>query len=516
MIISDFAGLFAVPGAHQGRLPGEGPVPGYFADLQLDQLVEAVVAGRERHNLQPAFSVRLQDPAAVEQRQAVFDDLQDDRLRTALRGFCDGLARYERQIEAVTRVRHPQQSQRWRLSAITSYVDVVDAVTTALDGAAVSSAGLREWRAWLRRYGADPGFGEMAAGAKALVAELESLRYTLSISGDGITASPFADQEDLNAGTLATFERFDTEEVGPHQFDLRAGAEMNELHAAVLDLVVKLFPDVFDRVARFVDQYAEVRHPVIDVVERELQFAAAWLDFIAPLRRAGLPFCIPELRPSGRLEVTGTFDVSLAHSLVADERLPVTNDVTLRGDESVLVVTGPNQGGKTTFARTVGQLYHLAALGLPVPGRFVALHLPDAILTHFDQGDRADDLRSRLEDEVTRMAQMLPTISDRSVVILNEMFSSTTFVDARTMSVDVLSAVLAAGAVGVCVTFVDELSTLDPRVVSLVTGIDEHDPTKRTFTVTRGRADGEAHALALATKYGLTHDQLRARIEAHA
>ncbi|XVV16450.1 MutS-related protein [Actinoplanes sp. CA-131856] len=169
-----------------------------------------------------------------------------------------------------------------------------------------------------------------------------------------------------------------------------------------------------------------------------------------------------------------------------------------------------------TFARTVGQLYHLAALGLPVPGRTVALHAPDAILTHFDRGDRAGDLTSRLEDEVERMAALLATAGERSVVILNEMFSSTTWVDARAMSSDVLRAVLDAGAVGVCVTFIDELSRLDPRIVSLTTGIDAHDATRRTFEVTRGRADGEAHALALAAKYGLTTEQLRARIEANA
>ena len=516
MIDSDFAGLFTAPGARDGGLPGAAPVPAYFPDLQLDQLVGAVVAGREKHRLEPAFATRLSDPAAIERRQAVFADLAGAPLRTALRAFGDGLARYERQIEEAARVRHPRQAQRWRLNAVASYAAVIDAVATAGDDAAPSSAGLREWLQWLRRYTADPGFAEMAAGARALVAELEGLRYTLSISGEGIVASPFADQEDLDAGTLATFERFDTAEVAPQEFDLRAGAEMTELHAAVLDLVAGLFPDVFDRVARFVENHAQVRHPVIDVVERELQFMSAWLDFIAPARQAGLTFCLPEIRSGRRLDVTGTFDVLLARSLVADQRLPVTNDVTLGDDESVLVVTGPNQGGKTTFARTVGQLYHLAALGLPVPGRTAVLHAPDAILTHFDRGDRAGDLRSRLEDEVTRMARMLPALSDRSVVILNEMFSSTTFVDARTMSADVLRAVLAAGAVGVCVTFIDELSTLDDRVVSLVTGIDERDPTQRTFTVTRGRADGEAHALALATRYGLAEDQLRARIEARA
>ena len=516
MIASDFAGLFTAPGARDGGLPGTAPVPGYFPDLQLDQLVGAVVAGREKHHLEPAFATRLSDPAAIERRQAVFADLAGPPLRTALRAFGDGLARYERQIEEAARVRHPRQAQRWRLNAVASYAAVIDAVATAGEAAAPASAGLREWSQWLRRYTADPDFAEMAAGARALVAELEGLRYTLSISGEGIVASPFADQEDLDAGTLATFERFDTAEVAPQEFDLRTGAEMTELHAAVLDLVAGLFPDVFDRVARFVAQHAQVRHPVIDVVERELQFVSAWLDFIAPARQAGLPFCLPEIRAGRRFDVTGTFDVLLARSLVADQRLPVTNDVALGDHESVLVVTGPNQGGKTTFARTVGQLYHLAALGLPVPGRTAVLHAPDAILTHFDRGDRAGDLWSRLEDEVTRMAQMLLTVSDRSVVILNEMFSSTTFVDARTMSADVLRAVLAAGAVGVCVTFIDELSTLDDRVVSLVTGIDERDATKRTFTVTRGRADGEAHALALATRYGLAEDQLRARIEARA
>ncbi|GAB2629383.1 DNA mismatch repair protein MutS [Paractinoplanes abujensis] len=511
--MSGFTGLFATA---EAQLPQQAPEPGYFADLQLDQLVEAVTAGRERHNLKPAFSVRLTDAAAVEARQAVFADLADEQLRAAARAFCDGLTRCARQFEAASQVRHPRQAQRWRLNALTSYVNVVDAAGAALDRATPSSAGLRSWSAWLRAYRSGPEFTALAGQARALLTELGGLRYTLSIAGDEIVASPFADQEDLNAGTLATFERFAEDELTPHEFDLRAGAEMNELHAAVLDLVVKLFPDVFDRVARFVDRHPAVRPPVIGTVERELQFALAWLDFTDAVRAAGLRFCLPELHGDAGLQVTGTFDVMLARTLAADGRAPVTNGVALHGDERVLVVTGPNQGGKTTFARTVGQLYHLAALGLPVPGRSAALHVPDAILTHFDRGDRAADLRSRLEDEVQRMTQLLPHVTGRSVVILNEMFSSTTFVDARTMSIDVLRDVLEAGAVGVCVTFIDELSRLDPRVVSLTTGIDERDATRRTFEVTRGRADGEAHALALATKYGLTRDQLRTRIEARA
>ncbi|WP_250007477.1 hypothetical protein [Actinoplanes sp. M2I2] len=516
MAAHHFGGLFARPGGLGGELPEQAPQPGYFADLQLDLLVDAVVAEHEGPDLRPAFHARLDDPAAIERRQAVFTDLADDRLRSAVRAFRDGLGRCAGQFRAASRIRHEQRSQRWRLNAVATYVEVIDAVTVALEDAAPASAGMREWLAWLREYRADPDFAAMAAEARTLIAELGDLRYTLSISGDEITAGPPAGQDDLNAATVATFERFASGEVAGHDFDLRPGAEMDHLHQAVLDLLVRLFPEVFERAARFVGRHPTVRHPVIDGVERELRFALAWLDFIAPVRAAGLPFCFPEVGPGRRLEVVETFDVLLARTLVATGERPVTNDVALGRDELVLVVTGPNQGGKTTFARTIGQLYHLAALGLPVPGGFVALHPPDAILTHFERGDRPDELSSRLEDEVTRVAELLTEAGDRSLVILNEMFSSTTFVDARTMSSDVLRAVLDAGSAGVCVTFIDELSRLDPRVVSLVAGIDEQDATRRTFRVARGRADGEAHARALAAKYGLTQEQLRARIEAHA
>src|SRR5699024_1529710 len=117
-----------------------------------------------------------------------------------------------------------------------------------------------------------------------------------------------------------------------------------------------------------------------------------------------------------------------------------------------------------------------------------------------------------LEDDLVRIHDILEQVDSESIVIMNEIFSSTTTRDARFLGERILRALVAARAVGVCVTFVDELAKLDQAIVSMASTVDENDPAIRTFRIMRKAPDGKAYARALAVKHRLTREDLEARL----
>ncbi len=215
---------------------------------------------------------------------------------------------------------------------------------------------------------------------------------------------------------------------------------------------------------------------------------------------------------SESIESRDGFDLALAGALNREGRRVVCNDFLLQGRERVIVVSGPNQGGKTTFARAFGQMHFLGALGCPVPGSEARLLLFDNLFTHFERSEKVENLRGKLEDDLVRLRDILDRCTPQSLVILNEIFTSTSLQDAIFLGKKIMEKILALNLLCVWVTFVDEMAELDENIVSLCSTVSPEDPAQRTYRIVRKKADGLAYALSIAEKHRLTYPCLKGRL----
>jgi len=486
-------------------------------DLNLDQVVAAVAGDREERDLITTVLFRpLHDPAMVRYRQEVFQDLEDPALFDAVKRFSRRVSEVRTHLRQLEQMRDRHQRQGWFLDAAAIYCDAIASLAEHdLASAALVSRGLRDFRDYLVSYAASPGFSALASDTRDRKDALGKIRYCTRIRGDRVEVSRYAGEADYSAAVLKTFERFKQGAAKDYLIPYRTQPGFNHIAAQITELVARLFPDEFAELDDYCGRHAGFLDAGIARVDRELQFYLAYLDYVGPVRAAGLRLCYPEVSASSKsVHAVGTFDLALARKLVAGRKPVVTNDFRLDDPERVIVVTGPNQGGKTTFARTFGQLHHLAAVGCPVPGSHARLFLPDRVFTHFEREEDLAAMTGKLEDDLIRIGDILRGATGRSIIILNETFASTTLHDARFLGTKLLTRVMRLDALCVYITFVDELASLGEQVVSMMSTIVAGNPAERTYKVVRKPADGLAFALALAEKYDLTYPRLRARLSA--
>jgi len=508
-----FRSILFPPGLEQERAePHEQPA--CFVDLNLDQVVAALVANQAKDALRPVFYTTYRNDDIIYYRQAVFADLECAEVFQALRVFCETMRTVRANLDYAEKIFFKRHRHMVVLRAIHIYCAGVQSLLQSLETLTLQSDGLMGLRRYLAGYTGSGTFSRLAMDARRLRETLSNISYGTLFRGDKVNVRKYASEPDYAVTILERFARFREANIEPPPPERpKDDFSFNQIEEGVLELVGRLFAAEFGALENYVTRHSQFIDDVIAAFDREIGFFIAYLGFIEPLKRVGLSFCYPDVSASSKdTQISGSFDLALAAKLIQENHPVVCNDFCLHGQERMLIVTGPNQGGKTTFARMFGQLHFLAGLGCPVPGRHARLFLPDRIFTHFEREEDITNLRGKLEDDLVRLHQTCQVMTSDSVIVLNEIFNSTSLEDQVFLSTKVLQQIIATDAIGVCVTFIDALSTLSGKTVSMMSTVTPDDPARRTFKEIRKPADGLAYALSLAEKHGVTYERLRRRI----
>lgn len=166
------------------------------------------------------------------------------------------------------------------------------------------------------------------------------------------------------------------------------------------------------------------------------------------LKNRQLDFCYPKVVSQDALRFTELKDIVMAKE---QDIFPVGNDCDMK-NKMLFIVTGANQGGKSTFLRSIGIAQIMMQCGLFVGAKRFESGIFPAFFTHFTRREDSAMNSGRLDEELGRMSQIIENLDGHSLILLNESFATTTEKEGSIIAYGIIKALMDSGVKVLMVT----------------------------------------------------------------
>jgi hypothetical protein len=388
-------------------------------DLELDTLWNAMAGGDEFlfEVAKRAVLSSLTDPDAIVYRQRVLEDC------LAHPGVVRQL--YDLAVEALENERRaggslwfgarPDSILMYSVQVLKLHVGVLRRLRQIADEQAASfgSEGFTRFFAMLREELADDYLQDVEQHLRELEFRrgvFESAGLGKGLKGRGYTVRRMREQhwtERLPFGNRPDGYSFT---IPPR--DENGFKALEEIRSRGINLVANSVAQSADHVKSF-----------FGMLRLELAFYLGCLNLHDRLEVKGEPFCFPEPLAAGQPSLTaeGIYDVCLALHLGN----PVVGNGINADGMSLVMITGANQGGKSTMLRSLGLAHLMMQSGMFVGARSLRADVSAGVFTHYKREEDVTMEGGKLDEELSRMSEIADQISGHSILLCNESFAST-------------------------------------------------------------------------------------------
>ncbi len=286
----------------------------------------------------------------------------------------------------------------------------------------------------------------------------------------------------------------------------------------IMNDIQRYVDECLNRLAEGMDTYISEHSRYIINIASELDFYTTGYRLVNNLIKLGIPMCKPII--SKYTCIKGLCDITTGLLLYNDDKINklVTNTIDFSYNKNIFIVTGPNQGGKTTFLRALGVAQIFFQGGLYVPAEQAEMVPICNLYTHFLKNEKRLLGEGRLDEELKELSGILYSITENDMLLMNESISCTTAYDGYIIAKNIVKALRDIGTKTVYSTHLHELADAvdqinnenvgKSRIVSLRAEVEEAEGGGfiRTYRISEGKSDGRSFAGDIALQQGMTYD----------